>query len=123
MSIGSNILNKRQEKRMTQEKLAECLGVTRQAVSDWERDANKPEIQNLIDLAKLFEVSINWLCGVESAGSETICEKLTEKGEKRPESKSDGRTLKIIPALLDFGRITRDVCDGIYSSEDKEDGQ
>lgn len=123
MSIGSNILNKRQEKRMTQEKLAECLGVTRQAVSDWERDANKPEIQNLIDLAKLFEVSIDWLCGVESAGSETIYEKLTEKGEERPESKSDGRTLKIIPALLDFGRITRAVCDGIYSSEDKEDGQ
>ena len=46
MSIGSNISGLRKAKKLTQEKLAEKLGVTFQAVSSWERDEYLPETAN-----------------------------------------------------------------------------
>ena len=76
MSLGNNIFIKRKENGMTQEDLADRLGVSRQAVSDWERDVKKPETQNLIDLAKLLGASIDWLCADELADSETPREEM-----------------------------------------------
>ena len=59
MSIGKNIKHFREEQKMTQENLAEKLGVTFQAVSSWERDEYKPETDHLIKLAEAFDVSIS----------------------------------------------------------------
>ena len=42
---------------MTQEFVAESLGVSRQAVSKWENGASDPSTSNLIALAKLFKIS------------------------------------------------------------------
>lgn len=56
MSIGSNISGLRKAKKLTQEKLAEKLGVTFQAVSSWERDEYLPETANLLKLAEVFDV-------------------------------------------------------------------
>ena len=56
MSIGSNISGLRKAKKLTQEKLAEKLGVTFQAVSSWERDEYLPETANLLKLADVFDV-------------------------------------------------------------------
>ena len=123
MSLGNNILIKRKENSMTQEDLADRLGVSRQAVSDWERDVKKPETQNLIDLAKLLGASMDWLCADELAGSETPREEMPVKGEEQPESKKNGRVLKIAPALLEFARRFDEITADMYISEDKEDGQ
>lgn len=122
MSLGNNIFMKRKENGMTQEDLADRLGVSRQAVSDWERDVKKPETQNLIDLAKLLGASIDWLCADELADSETPREEMPVN-EEQPESKRDGRVLKIAPALLEFARRVDEITAGMYISEDKEDGQ
>ncbi|MCR4658465.1 MAG: helix-turn-helix domain-containing protein [Lachnospiraceae bacterium] len=59
MSIGSNIKRLREERRLTQEQVAEALEVTFQAVSSWERDEYKPDIDKLIRMAELFDVSIS----------------------------------------------------------------
>lgn len=123
MSLGNNILIKRKENRMTQEDLADHLGVSRQAVSDWERDVKKPETQNLIDLAKLLGASIDWLCADELAGSKAPHEEPHAEGKKQPESKPDGRVLKIAPALLEFAKRVDEITADMYISEDKEDGQ
>ena len=48
MSLGANIRQKREERKLTQEQLADKLGVTFQAVSSWERDEYKPDTDNLI---------------------------------------------------------------------------
>ena len=56
MSIGSNIRQLRDTRNLTQEKLAEKLGVTFQAVSSWERDEYLPETANLLKLADVFDV-------------------------------------------------------------------
>ncbi len=59
MSIGTNIKGFREERKLTQEQVAEALGVTFQAVSSWERDEYRPETDKLIKLAELFDVSVS----------------------------------------------------------------
>ena len=61
MSIGANIRRLREEKGFTQEKIADELGVSFQAVSSWERDEYKPDIDKLLKLAEVFDVSVSAL--------------------------------------------------------------
>lgn len=61
MNIGTNIKMLREERKLTQEQVAEQVGVTFQAVSSWERDEYKPDVDNLIKLAELFDVSVSAL--------------------------------------------------------------
>lgn len=56
-SLGETIRACRLERNMTQEFMAERLGVSRQAVSKWESGASEPSTSNLLALAKLFEIS------------------------------------------------------------------
>lgn len=59
MSIGSNIKSLREERGLTQEQVADALGVSFQAVSSWERDEYKPDTDRLIRIAELFDVSVS----------------------------------------------------------------
>lgn len=61
MTTGEKLALFRKRKDMTQEELAECLGVSRQSVSRWEMDVSFPETDKLIKLGKLFECSIDYL--------------------------------------------------------------
>ena len=56
-SLGETIKEYRTRCNMTQEFVAEQLGVSRQAVSKWENGTSDPSTANLLALAKLFEVS------------------------------------------------------------------
>ena len=58
MSIGENIKALRDAAGLTQENLAEQLGVSFQAVSSWERNEYMPEMANLCNLAEAFNVSV-----------------------------------------------------------------
>lgn len=55
-SLGEVLKSHRERCRMTQEFVAEALGVSRQAVSRWETGASDPSTSNLLALAKLFGV-------------------------------------------------------------------
>ncbi len=59
MSIGSNIKLHREEQHLTQEQVAEALGVTFQAVSSWERNEYKPDTDKLVKLAEIFDISVS----------------------------------------------------------------
>lgn len=59
MSIGTNIKGLREERKLTQEQVANSLNISFQAVSSWERDEYKPDIDNLIKLAELLDVSVS----------------------------------------------------------------
>ena len=59
MSIGGSIRALREERGLTQEQIAEALGVSFQAVSSWERDEYKPDTDKLIRLAGLLDVSVS----------------------------------------------------------------
>ena len=55
-SLGEVLQSHRKECQMTQEFVAESLGVSRQAVSKWEQGASDPSTSNLLALAKLYGV-------------------------------------------------------------------
>lgn len=72
MTLGKNIAALRRERGMTQEALANALGVTNQAVSKWELDTCCPDIQLLPKLADLFGTSIDALFGRETRLAEPV---------------------------------------------------
>jgi len=61
MNIGNNIKQLRQHNNLTQDQVAEKLGISFQAVSKWENNANTPDITLLPQIANLFGVSIDAL--------------------------------------------------------------
>ena len=65
LSLGGRIRECRLRCKMTQEFVAESLGVSRQAVSKWESGASDPSTTNLLSLAKLFGVSAEELLGTK----------------------------------------------------------
>ena len=64
MELQNIILQKRKEKNMTQEQLAEELDVARQTVSKWETGETIPDVDSLIKLANLLEFSIDEALGI-----------------------------------------------------------
>lgn len=64
--MGARILRRRKEKGLTQEALANKLGVSNQAVSKWEGDVCCPDLQLLPLLADTLELSLDELFGRES---------------------------------------------------------
>lgn len=66
MTLGNKIAELRKEKGMTQEALANKLGVSNQAVSKWEANQSCPDIQLLPQIADLFEISLDDLFGRET---------------------------------------------------------
>lgn len=66
MTLGEKIYKKRKECGLTQDAVAEKLGVSPQAVSKWENDASCPDIALLPKLAKLFGTSVDELLSEES---------------------------------------------------------
>lgn len=65
--FGQRIARLRREQGMTQEMLAQKLGITNQAVSKWESDQCCPDIMQLPQLAELFGISLDALFGREAA--------------------------------------------------------
>ncbi len=61
MDIGTRIKQLRTERRMSQETLAEALGVSRQAVGKWENGASLPSTANLLALCRLFDIPLTEL--------------------------------------------------------------
>ena len=61
MTLANRIQTLRKQNGMSQEALAEKLGVTRQAVSKWESEQSVPDMENIIAISDLFEVSTDYL--------------------------------------------------------------
>ena len=70
MIIADKIVSLRKRAGWSQEELAEKLGVSRQAVSKWESGATQPELSKLIELSKLYSVSVDELLSLEHAKPE-----------------------------------------------------
>ena len=65
MNIGINIKELRINLNMTQKQLAQALDVSFQAISEWENNKSRPEYENLVKMAQLFDVSTDYLLGLE----------------------------------------------------------
>lgn len=63
MSLPENLKRIRRQNKYSQEKLAELLGISRQAVSKWETGAANPDTNNLMKLSKIYGIAIETLIG------------------------------------------------------------
>lgn len=61
MSIGERIVELRNEKGIPQGRLAQMLGVSRQAISKWENDQSSPDTLHLIKLADILDTEVEYL--------------------------------------------------------------
>ena len=85
---------------LSQEALAEKIGVSRQAISKWERGEASPDTENLFTLSKIYCVSIDDLLGEKTA--EQIITEIKEKEESKEteikaEAKPEEKTEKAAP--------------------------
>ena len=69
MTFGKKLYLLRKKKGYSQDKFAEKMGVSRQAVSKWERGESVPDIYVLKQIADLFGVSVDYLISTEHAQS------------------------------------------------------
>lgn len=83
MTIGEKIQKCRKERKMSQEELASGLGVSRQAVSKWELNESVPDTENVIELGRIFQVSLDYLLKTEISETEEVLEAENDSpGEK-----------------------------------------
>lgn len=90
IKIGRFISERRKEENLTQNELAEKLGITDRAVSKWERGICLPDAGLMLDLCKILEVSVNELLTGEKIDMEnnekTMDENLVQFAKKNEES-------------------------------------
>ena len=66
MKLGERIYNLRNLYKMSQEDLAQKLNVSRQSISKWENNTSVPELEKLIQLSELFQMTLDELVKGES---------------------------------------------------------
>ena len=76
MEFGNRLYELRKQKGLSQEELASCLDVTRQTVSKWELGDSTPDMDKLVLLGELFEISLDELV----LGKVPVTTKLDELG-------------------------------------------
>lgn len=91
IKLADRLVSLRKDNKLSQEALAENLGLSRQSISKWERAEASPDTDNLIALAEAYGMSLDELLGNESAKAEKA-EKVTEK--------KDNKLLKFSPILF-----------------------
>ena len=79
--LGEKLKMIRKQADMSQEKLAEKLGVSRQAITKWETDAGMPDIENIMAISTLFDISMDellWEKRAAKKASDYLFESVTE---------------------------------------------
>ena len=65
MKIGENLKKFRKESGLSQQQVAKLLKIDQSNVSRWERDLSRPDYENLVMLAKIYEVTVNDILDIE----------------------------------------------------------
>ena len=72
MTIGSKIENLRKKKKISQERLAELLGISRQTLSNYENDITSPDLNQAKKICEIFDSSLDELIGNDNTVSGKI---------------------------------------------------
>ena len=84
MTIGKIIVKMRKERKISQEKLAELLGITRQTLSNYENDITSPDLNQTKKICQIFDISLDEMIGNNNTLSSKISstERLVKKQNK-----------------------------------------
>ena len=126
IKLSENIVVFRKAKGITQEQLANHLGVTNQSVSKWESGRCYPDIELLPELAHYFEISVDELLGSETATKPVVPEKnqdslMAQAIEIAKESRKISSSLLQRALGIGYGRaqaILQDMVEGGYVAKD-----
>lgn len=101
MKFGDNLKKIRKDKKMSQEKLAEKVNVSRQSVSKWENGEAYPEMNNILELCKIFNCKINDLVHTDMSDISSLDEDIIMNVVKFNESKQKNvKTLSNVISLI-----------------------
>ena len=89
MTLGEKIQTLRKQSGMSQEELAAKITITRQAISRWEQNESIPDVDNLIQLSRIFGVSTDFLL----------------KGTEFPEQQPHGKTKKTAHSMWIYRKL------------------
>lgn len=84
MTFGERLMSLRRARGLSQEALGDMLDVTRQTVSKWERGDSTPELEKLVELSRIFGVSLDELAGIECT------ERPGDAAQAQPEQSAPG---------------------------------
>ena len=90
IELANRLAELRKQKGLSQEELADRLGVSRQAISKWERGEASPDTDNLIELAKIYDISLDELVGLSSSNKEEPKEEPKEESANSVRIDDDG---------------------------------
>lgn len=101
MKFGDNLKKIRKEKKLSQEQLAEKVNVSRQSVSKWENGEAYPEMNNILELCKIFNCNINDLIhtdmsDISSLDEEIIMNVVKFNNQKQNQVKSLSNIISLI---------------------------
>ncbi|OUP17090.1 transcriptional regulator [Lachnoclostridium sp. An196] len=113
MALGENIKTRRTQLQMSQEYVADQLGISRQAVAKWEAGKTKPTAANLAELAALFEMNVSELVGPREPAEEQRFREEKKKRRQRDSRMFFGRWGAVI--LMNGG--WDGYSSGLYSTE------
>lgn len=72
MTLEEQIKHYRKQAGLSQEKMAEKIGVSRQAITKWENGTGTPDIANLMAIADLFQISVDELLSNEKSEKSSL---------------------------------------------------
>lgn len=105
MKFDENLYNLRKTQKISQEKLAEKIGVSRQSVSKWENGTAYPEMNRIFELCKIFHCKLNDLVNdnildFDSLDKEVKMSVIKFNKEKQNKLKIVSKTISIFSKML-----------------------
>lgn len=79
--VGAKIIEMRQKLGWSQARLAKALNVNTKSIKNWENEVSDPSLKNVVQLAKVFSVTTDYLLGLETTCSIRV-DSLSEKDQK-----------------------------------------
>ena len=110
MNFGDNLKNIRKAKKVSQEELAEKLGVSRQSISKWETGENYPSMNNIMCLCDIFHCKINDIVHEDFADINSLDPEIKMKVAKLKQKEQ--KRMKVLSKILEIVALIGKI--GVY---------
>ena len=115
IEIANRLVELRKKSGLSQEELASKLGLSRQAVSKWERAEASPDTDNLIVLAQIYHVSLDDLLSTDTPVDEIVQGVKDQQEEKKEEPKAEESEKDDDACLTPNQKIVKAIVHGVFA--------
>lgn len=115
IEIANRLVELRKKSGLSQEELASKLGLSRQAVSKWERAEASPDTDNLIVLAQIYHVSLDDLLSTDTPVDEIVQGVKDQQEEKKEEPKAVESEKDDDACLTPNQKIVKAIVHGVFA--------